>query len=330
MNEQIKARRRQLLLALGGSVASQAFGQVDPSATYPDRMIRLINPWTPGGPGETVGRPIADVLTKAWKQSVIIEHKPGANAVLGSAFVAKSPPDGYTILLGQTGPNTISPTVGAGTPYDPIKDFAPITQVTSAGLVLGIRAELPIYSINDLIAYGRAKPGSLTFGSVGNGSTTHLAGEMLKALGNFEMMHVPYKGAVPVLTDLLGGQISMTFLNVAGIVPYMKGDRIRPIAITSLKRSAYYPNIPTIAETLPGFEVTSWYALLAPGGTPASIIEKIYVTVARGLREPGVANVYKEAGQELTLSTPQEFELSIRQEISKWSKLVKENKITAE
>jgi len=330
MEKKPNLHRRQMLVALGGSLATRAFGQSDAAATYPDHMIRLINPWTPGGPGETVGRPIADVLTKAWKQPVILEHRPGANAVVGSAFVAKSPPDGYTILLGQTGPNTISPTIGAGTPYDPIKDFAPITQVTSAGLVLGVRANLPIYSIDDLIAYGRANPGKLTFGSVGNGSTTHLAGEMLKAMGKFEMMHVPYKGAVPVLTDLLGGQISMTFLNIAGIVPYMKGDRIRPIAITSLKRSAFYPDIPCIAETLPGFEVTSWYALLAPGGTPAPIIEKIYATVSQGLREPGVANVYRDAGQELTLSTPQEFERSIRQEIFKWSKLVKENKITAE
>lgn len=326
--QRISTVRRAMLGAFGASLLPGAFAQG--ADNYPDRVIKLINPWTPGGPGETVGRPVADILNKAWKQPVILDHRPGANAVIGSAIVAKAPPDGYTLLLGQTGPNTISPSIGKGTPYDPIKDFAPITQITSAALVLAVRADLPIHNIAELIAYAKARPTALSFGSVGNGSTTHLAGEMLKAAGGFQMTHVPYKGAGPVMTDLLGGQISMTFLNIAGIVPHMSSGRVRPIAVTTLKRSPQMPNVPAIAETLPGVEMVSWYALLAPGGTPPAIVDKIYRTVAEGLRQPEVAAIYKAAGQELELSTPAQFEQRIRSEITKFAKLVKDNNITTE
>ncbi|VTU16164.1 Bug family tripartite tricarboxylate transporter substrate binding protein [Variovorax sp. RA8] len=326
--QRISSVRRALLGAFGASLVPRAFAQrVD---TYPDRVIKLINPWTPGGPGETVGRPIADILTKAWKQPVILDHRPGANAVIGSAIVARSAPDGYTLLLGQTGPNTISPSIGKGTPYDPIKDFAPITQVTSAALVLAVRADLPIHNIADLITYAKAHPTALSFGSVGAGSTTHLAGEMLKAAGSFQMTHVPYKGAGPVMNDLLGGQISMTFLNIAGIVPHMSSGRIRPIAVTTLKRSPQMSDVPAIAETLPGVEMVSWYALLAPGGTPPAIVDKIYRAVVEGLRQPEVAAIYRAAGQELELSTPAQFEQRIKSEIAKFAKLVKDNNITTE
>ncbi|VTU33572.1 Argininosuccinate lyase [Variovorax sp. PBL-H6] len=320
--------RRAMLGAFGAALLPGAFAQS--TSTYPDRVIKLVNPWTPGGPGEIVGRPIADILAKAWGQPVILDHRPGANAVIGSAFVAKAPPDGYTLLLGQTGPNTISPTIGKGTPYDPVKDFTPITQITSAALVLAVRADLPIHSVADLIAYGKAQPGALTFGSVGNGSTTHLAGEMLKAAGGFQMTHVPYKGAGQVLTDLMGGQISMTFLNIAGIVPHVAAGRIRPIAVTTLKRSPQMPSVPAIAETLPGVEMVSWYALLAPGGTAPAIVDKIYRTVVEGLRHPDVASVYRAAGQDLELSTPAQFAQRIKSELGKFAKLVKDNNITTD
>jgi tripartite-type tricarboxylate transporter receptor subunit TctC len=312
------------------SFAPLAFGREDGAASYPDHMVRLINPWTPGGPGEAIARPVAEVLSKAWNQSVVVESRPGANAVVGSAYVAKARPDGYTLLLGQTGPNTISPFLGDGTPYDPVKDFAPITQLTSAPLALAVRADLPIHTIADLIAYGRAHPGKLSFGSVGYGSTTQIAGELLKSMGRFDMLHVPYKGAAPVITDLMGGRISMTFLNIAGILPYVgSAGKLRPIAVTTTKRSSFMPDVPAIAETLPGFDVTSWYSLMAPGGTPAGIVDKIYRDIVAGARTPEFITTLKMAGQELTLSTPQEFAKTLQTESAKWQKLIKDNHITA-
>lgn len=332
MHGKFTADRRRIIAAMGvGSLASVALARQAAAAGYPDRTVRLINPWTPGGPGDAIARPVAEVLSKAWNQSVVVESRPGANAVVGSAYVAKARPDGYTLLLGQTGPNTISPFLGDGTPYDPIKGFEPITQLTSAPLALAVRADLPIHSISELIAYGRSHPGKLSFGSVGYGSTTQIAGELLKAMGKFDMLHVPYKGAAPVITDLMGGRISMTFLNIAGILPYVGSEgKLRAIAVTTNKRSSFMPDVPAIAETLPGFDLTSWYSLMAPGGTPADIVDKVYRDVVAGARAPEFVAALKAAGQELTLSTPSEFAKTLRTESAKWQTLIKDNHITAE
>jgi len=331
MENNLSAMRRRIVAAIGlGAISPVVFGSQNAAGEYPNRMVRLVNPWTPGGPGEAIARPIAEALSKAWNQPVVVESRPGANAVVGSTHVARAQPDGYTLLLGQTGPSTISPLLGDGTPYDPIKDFAPITQLTSAPLALAVRADLPIHSIPDLIAYGRAHPGKLSFGSVGNGSTTQIAGEMLKSMGKFNMLHVPYKGAAPVINDLMGGQISMTFLNIAGILPYIgSAGRLRPIAVTTRKRSSFLPDVPAIAETLPGFDLTSWYSLMAPAATSPDIVDKIYRDVVAGARRPEVVAAFKAAGQELMLSTPSEFAQTLQDEIAKWRELIKESNITA-
>jgi tripartite-type tricarboxylate transporter receptor subunit TctC len=330
MTQPFSIDRRSLLGLLGAAAIPSAFAQSNPADKYPDHLIRLVNPWTPGGPGDVVGRPITDIMAKAWKQSVILDSRPGADAVIGSTYVSKAPPDGYTLLLGQTGPNTISPTIGKGTPYDPIKDFAPISQITAAPLTIAVRPDLPIKSIADLIAYAKAHPKALTFGSVGIGSTGHLAGEMLKSMASFDMQHVPYKGAVPALTDMFGGQISMVLLNLAGVMPFAKSDKMRIIAVTTAKRSSFLPDVPTVAELIPDYEMTSWYALLAPAGTPAPIIDKIYKTVSEAMRTPEVIAIYRTAGQELALTTPDEFAKTLKTEIAKWSKLVKEHHITGD
>jgi len=332
VNRNLSPNRRRFMAAMGLSAfASVTASSEAEAAGYPNRMVLLINPWTPGGPGEAIARPVAEVLGKAWHQAVVVESRPGANAVIGSAYVAKAEPDGYTLLLGQTGPNTIAPFLGNGTPYDPIKDFAPITQLTSAPLVLAVRSDLPIYSITDLIDYGRAHSGKLSFGSVGYGSTTQIAGEMLKSMGKFDMLHVPYKGAAPIITDLMGGRISMTFLNIAGILPYVgSAGKLRPIAVTTSKRSSFMPDVPAIAETLTGFDLTSWYSLMAPGGTPPDIVDKIYRDIVSGARMPEFAAALKMAGQELTLSPPSEFAQTLKAESEKWQKLIEENHITVE
>jgi tripartite-type tricarboxylate transporter receptor subunit TctC len=329
MSKSTQIDRRRALMMLGvAAIAPKAFAQTGGDIKWPEKVVRLINPWTPGGPGDAIGRPIIDVMSKAWKHPVIMDNKPGANATIGTDFVAKAPADGYTLLLGQTSPHVISPSIGKGTPYDPIKDFAPITQVTVAPLVLAVRYDLPIRTIPELIAYARANPGTLNFGSVGNGSTSHIASEMLKGMGGFDMLHIPYKGASQLLTDLMGGRISMTFLNAAGIMPYIGTDKMRPVAVTTLKRSSFLPNVPTIAETLPGFEMTSWYSLKAPAGTSPAIIDKVYRTVAEGLRAPEVMARYQASAQELVLSTPQQFAEMIKEETAKWAKVVKEYKIS--
>ena len=256
------------LIALSGLLAAGA----TLAAGYPDKPITVINPWTSGGPADTVARPVLQKLSERLGQPVIMENKPGANGVIGSAFVARAVPDGYTLLFSHVGPITISPAVQKEMPYDSVRDFKPITQVVSAPLVLTVRPSLPIHNLKELVDYARANPGKLSYGSVGPGSTTHLAGEILSSMADIKLLHVPYKGAAPVINDMLGGSIEMTFLNIAGSISYIKSGQLRAIAVTTLKRSSLLPDLPTIAETYPGFEVNSWYGLMAPAKTPDDIV----------------------------------------------------------
>jgi tripartite-type tricarboxylate transporter receptor subunit TctC len=334
MTQQHSTRRRSAIKALAAFTlvpvcrAGAAGAAAGAAASYPDHLVKMINPWTPGGPGDTLGRPVAEALGQLWNQPVIVENRPGANAVLGTAYAAKQPPDGYTILLAQTGPNCIAPAFGQGTPYDPIEDFSFITQITDAALALAVRADLPIHSIGELITYAQANPKKLSYGSVGYGSTTQIAAETLKSMGHFDWLHVPYKGAVPVITDMLGGQISAAFLNIAGLMPYAGGDKIRIIAVTSKKRSKFLPDVPAIAETLPGFEQTSWYGLMAPARTPPAIIDKIYQTAVKGLHTPQAEKIYASQAQDLVLTPPDAFRQAVREQCAMYARLIKQLNIT--
>jgi tripartite-type tricarboxylate transporter receptor subunit TctC len=292
--------------------------------TWPSRPIKLINPWPPGGPADIVARPIIEKLGVALGQPVVMENKSGANGTIGANLVAKAAPDGYTLLFSHVGPIAISPAMQADLPYDPLKDLVAITQIVSGPTVLLVRSDLPITSVPTLIDYAKKNAGKLTYGSVGPGSTTHLAGEMLHVIAGIDIVHVPYKGAAPVLTDLLAGQIDMSFINVAGALPHIQSGKVRALAVTTLKRSSVLPDLPTVAETLPGFEVNSWYGLMAPASTPKAIVDRLYKEVSTILKMPDIVERLKQAGLDPEGTTPAQHTAHIGEERSRWAKLVKE------
>jgi len=304
------------LLSLSGwSVATMA-------ADYPTRTITVINPWTAGGPADTVARPILQKLSEVLKQPVVLENKAGANGVIGANYVARATPDGYTLLFSHVGPITISPAVQKDMPYDSVRDFAPITQVVSAPTVLVVRPDLPIHNLKEFIEYARANPGKLSYGSVGTGSTTHLAGEILATMADVKMLHVPYKGAAPVMNDLLGGQINCTFLNIAALLPYIKSGQVRAIGVSTLKRSPLLPELPAIAETYPGFEVNSWYGMMAPAKTPAHIVDLLQKEVAKILQLPEIIQSMQASGLSPEGSTPVQYAAQIQTDLNRWQAAV--------
>lgn len=292
------------------------------AADYPTRTITVINPWTAGGPADTVARPILQKLSEALKQPVVLENKAGANGVIGANYVARANPDGYTLLFSHVGPITISPAVQKEMPFDSVRDFAPITQIVSAPTVLVVRPDLPIHNLKEFIEYARANPGKLSYGSVGTGSTTHLAGEILATMANVNMLHVPYKGAAPVMTDLLGGQINCTFLNIAALMPHIKSGQVRPIGVSTLKRSALLPEIPAIAETYPGFEVNSWYGMMAPAKTPANIVNLLQKEIAKILQMPEIIQTLQAVGLSVEGTTPEQYAEQIKRDLSRWQTAV--------
>ena len=302
---------------------------LDASAqSYPTRPIKVINPWPAGGAADLIARPIFVKLSDALGQPIVTENKPGANGTLGAAIAAKSPADGYTLFLSHVGPVAISPAMQT-LPYDPVKDLQPVTQLVSGPLVVVVRPDLPIKSIAELIAYAKANPGKLSYGSVGQGSTTHLAGEMMSQLTGVSLLHVPYKGNGPVITDMLGGQIEFSFLNIAGALPFINSGKLRAIAVTTLKRSAVLPDLPTVAETLPGFEVNSWYGVMVPAGTPKPIVDRLYTEIARILKSPEIVDQMKQAGLDIEGTTPEQHAAKIKDDISRWAKLVKATGVVA-
>ena len=302
------------LAATGGSTAwAQA---------YPAKQIRVINPWTPGGPADIVARPIMQKLTEALGQALILENAPGANGVIGSALVARAAPDGYTLLFSHVGPMAISPAMRRDMPYDVLKDFEPITQFVSGPTVLVVRPDLPIKSLDELIAYAKANPGKLSYGSVGVGSTTHLAGEMLRLKTGIDILHVPYRGAAPVITDLLGGQIGMAFINISGAMPYLQAGSLRPIAVSTAKRSSILLDLPAVAETIPEFEVNSWYGLMAPAHTPKNIVARLQSEVAKVLRMPDIVEMLRQSGLDPEGTTPTEHSAKIKSDLDRWTTIV--------
>jgi tripartite-type tricarboxylate transporter receptor subunit TctC len=323
-------RSQRAILAAIAAAGSLALALPAAAATYPDKPITVINPWTPGGPADTVARPILDKLSQRLGKAVILENRPGANGVIGASYVARATPDGYTLLFSHVGPITISPATQKTMPYDSLRDFAPITQVVSAATVLLVRPDLPIHSLKELVDYARANPGKLSYGSVGPGSTTHLAGEILAHMANVKLLHVPYKGAAPVVTDMLSGQISMAFLNIAGAMPYIKSGQLRPIGVSTLQRSALLPDLPAIAEAYPGFEVNSWYGLMAPAGTPKPIVDRLQKEVADILKLPDIVKILSTNGLAPEGTTPEAYTQQIRKDLDRWQAVVKQSGLQPE
>ena len=306
------------MLLLSGSALAQ---------TWPAKPVRVIIPWPPGGPAEALSRAVLTKVTEVVGQPFILEARPGANGEIGTALVAKAAPDGYTILMSHLGPTAISPGLRKDLPYDPLKDFEPITQIISGPTLLVVRSGLAIHSVKELIAYAKANPGKLSYASVGIGSNTHLAGEMLNVAAGIDTLHVPYKGSTPAITDMMGQRVDFAFFGISGSIQQAKAGQIRMLAISTLKRSPFFPEVPAVAETVPGFELNSWYGYMAPAGTPKAIVNRMYQEVAAAVKKPEIVEWMKQNGLDPVASTPEEYGAHIRTELVKYAKALKDAKV---
>jgi tripartite-type tricarboxylate transporter receptor subunit TctC len=311
-----------LLFVVATSAAAQA---------YPTKPIRLIVPFAPGGGNDNVARLVGKRVEESLGKPIVVDNRPGAGGVLGAEAAAKSPPDGYTLFLGGVGSHAVNPNLIRNLPYDPIKDFAPVTLLAQAPLVLVVHPSVPARNIAEFIAYARKNPGKLNFASNGNGSSSQLAAVMFDSMAGVEMVHVPYKGLSPALTDLLSGDVQVMFSSVVAIVPHIKAGKVRALAVTGKTRLALLPEVPTLAESgLKGYEASSWYGILAPAGTPREIVVKLGAEFSRAVRQPEVARSLVAEGADPVGSTPEEFAAHIRAELARLGKVIREAKITSE
>jgi tripartite-type tricarboxylate transporter receptor subunit TctC len=291
---------------------------------FPAKPAHLIVPFPPGGPLDAIGRAIAQKLTEAWGQSVVVENKPGAGGNIGADYVAKSAPDGYTVVMGALSTHAVNPSLYAKMPYDAQKDFAPITLVAVTPNVLVVNPSLPVHSVKDLIAYAKANPGKLSFGSGSNGSAGHLAGELFKVDTGVDMVHVPYKGAAPAMQALLAGDTQLMFDNLASAMAQVKAGKLRALAVTTAQRSKLAPDLPTMAEAgVPGFDISTWFGLLAPAGTPPAVIDKWNTDVTKILSAPEMRERFAAQGAEAAPDSPAEFARFIARELAKYAPIVK-------
>jgi len=293
---------------------------------YPNKPIRLVVPFPPGGSLDVVARAVGAKLSEAWGQPVVIDNRPGAGGNIGADLVAKSPPDGYTILEGALSTHAVNVTLYGKLPYDPIKDFAPISLVAITPNVLVLNPAAPFNTVPELIAYAKANPGKLSFGSGSNGSAGHLAGELFKTDAHIDMVHIPYKGGAPALQALLAGDTQLMFDNLANSMQQVKAGKLKAIAVTTAKRSALVPELPTLSETgVPGFDIYTWWGFMAPAGTPKEIIAKWNTEVTRILNTPEMKAFFAQQGAEPAPTTPEQFEVLIKSEITKYTKIIKES-----
>lgn len=316
-------RKTFTLLAILCASCNTATAVAQTPTQYPAKAIRMIVPSAPGSGPDIMARTIGQKLNEAWGQPVVVEARPGAGGIIGSEAVAKSAPDGYTLIMGNAGSHSVNPSLYRKLPYDPLKDFSPIALVSSAPNILIVHPSLPVKSTKDLIALAKARPGELTFGSGGNGSTAHLSGELFRTLAGIRIVHVPFKGAPAAVLGVITGEISMAILNLPPALPHVKNGRLKALGVSTPKRSAAVPDLPTIAESgLPGYSATAWYGVLAPAGTPREIIMKINAEIVKGLRTDEMKKRIASDGGEVIGSTPEEFTAVMKTDIAKWAKVV--------
>lgn len=316
--------RRRTLIALACSALAMTCVATVYAQAWPAKPIRMIVPFPPGGGTDVVSRTLAERLGPSLRTTVVVDNRPGAGGNLGLDLAAKSPPDGYTIAMGQTSNLAINPTLYSSLPFSPVKDFAPIALVAAQPLVLIVANNAPWKTLADIVAAAKEKPG-LTMASAGNGTVGHLAGEMFGRRAGISFVHVPYKGAAPALTDVMGGQVAVFFASAGAVVGQIEGGRVRAIAVTSARRMSKLPNVPTIAESgFAGFEATDWKGLVAPAGTPAAIVKDLNAAVVRALGTAEVTERLAAEGSEPIGGTPERFAQLIRDEGAKWSDIVKQ------
>src|SRR5687767_13542723 len=307
-------------LALAAAVFFCASAHAQP---YPAKPVRIIVNFPAGGVADVYARIIGAKVQEAWGQPVVVENRTGAGGNIGAEAVAKSPPDGYTLNMSALGPHAVNVSLFTKLPYDPVKDFAAIALVLEAEGLLVLHPSVPANSVAELIAHARANPGKLTFASAGMGTASHLAGELFRSMAKIEMTHVPYKGNVPAITDLLAGQTSLLFATMPTVLPHAKAGKLRALATIGAARSRAAPELPTIAETLPGFEVNNWIGLFAPAGTPASIVQRWNAQVMRIMQLPEIQARLPVEGARFAPNSPGEFAQFVKSEIAKWAPVVK-------
>jgi tripartite-type tricarboxylate transporter receptor subunit TctC len=305
-----------LLVCLPLAAAAQA-------SDFPNKAIRLVVPFPPGGATDAAARLVAVKMSEHWGQPVLVDNRAGAGGNVGSDLVAKSPADGYTLVMGVTGSHAINTSLYSRMPYDPVTDFVAISQVAVVPNVLVVHPSVPAKNLAELVALAKKEPGKLNYASLGNGTAAHLGMEMLKSEAGVDITHVPYKGSAPAVSDLLGGQVQMMVDGLPSALPHVKAGKLRAIALTSLRRSPSLPDLPTISETYPGFYADAWSGLFAPKGTPQPVVDKLSAEVQRILKLPDVREKLAALGAEPVGSTQAEFAAHVKKEIDKWAKVVK-------
>jgi tripartite-type tricarboxylate transporter receptor subunit TctC len=292
--------------------------------TFPSRPIRIVVPFAAGGATDLIARVVGQKLTESLGQAVVVENRPGASGMIGADLVAKAPPDGYTLLMASTAEIAINPSLYSKMSYDPQKDLAPITLAGVTPLILVVNPASPLHSVADIVKEAKAHPGTISFASAGNGSVQHLSGELVKVLTSTDMVHVPYKGAAPALTDVLSGQVTMFFSGMPPAMPHVKSGKLRALAVTTPKRSPAAPDVPTMAEAgVQGFDISNWFGLLAPAGTPPGILDKLHDEAVKALMQPAVKERLAEQGAEVVADSREHFGAFIKAEADKYAKLIK-------
>ncbi len=319
------------LLAAMASASWAASTQPDTGRTYPSRPIRFVVPFTPGGSADIFARAVGQKMADAWDQQVVIDNRGGSNGIIGTDIAAKAPPDGYTLVMGITASIAINPSLYPKLPYDPARDFAPVTLIAAAPYLLLVPPAVPARTVRELVALAKSKPGQLNYASTGSGSLPHLAMELFKSMAGVGIVHVPYRGIGPALVDLLSGQVQVMFLGMVSSQAQAKAGKLRAIAITGAKRSPLMPDLATVAESdLPGFDVTGWYGVFVPRGTPAAIIARLQTQIAKILRTPEVGDRLTSEGADVGGDSPAEFAAFVKSESAKWAKVVKISGVRAD
>lgn len=305
-------------------LAATALSATAAHAAFPDKPVTLVVPFAPGGGTDNISRSLAEGMGKDLGQTVIVENRPGAGTVIGTTHVARSQPDGYTLVM-ATFAHAVNPFIYPNLPFDTAKAFAPVALVAHSPNVLVVNPTLPFHSVKDLLDYARAHPGELNYGSFGNGTSAHLAGELLKSLAKVNLTHVPYKGSAPALTDLLGGQIQLMLTTVASVAPYIKSGQLRALAVTSAQRSTAFPDLPTLAEAgVPGYQAESWYGIYAPAGTPADVIARLNASVAKAVQTPAFQQRVADEGLMVDVGAPSQLSDYVAAEEKRWSRVVRD------
>ncbi len=296
------------------------------AADFPDKAVRFVVGFTPGGPSDLVGRLLGQKLAELWGQQVVIDNRGGAGGNIAAEIVAKSPGDGYTLLLGNNSILATNAALYGKLAYDAVKDFAPVILVASQPNILVVHPSLPVKTIKELVALAKSKPGQLNYASSGSGAAAHLSGELFKAMTKVDMVHIPYKGAGPALNDVLAGQDQLMFATALSVVPHIRSGRLRALGVTTAARMKSMPELPTIAEAgVPGFEATTWHGIVMPANTPVALVSRVNADVAKVLQMPDIRDRFAALGGEIIGGTPDEFAAYIKKEIPKWTKVVKDS-----